>query len=108
MSQRDALLLINANQIFEKGDPKNFIPENGITKIVDTFTSWTEEDKFSRIVHKAEIIANDYRISPSHYIHTSEAAKYREISEIVEELRSLEAEAGSLDAEIGAVIEQVI
>jgi len=40
-------LLVNASQIFEKGDPKNFIPEFGIDKIADTLINWKEEDKLS-------------------------------------------------------------
>jgi len=32
------ILLFNASQIFEKGDPKNFIPEAGIQRIADTIT----------------------------------------------------------------------
>ena len=51
--------------VFAKGDPKNYIPEDDIERIASTFLNWKEEDKFSRIVDKAEIVKNDYNISPS-------------------------------------------
>jgi type I restriction enzyme M protein len=66
--QKDRLLLINAAQVFSKGDPKNYIPEEGIERIASTYLDWKEEDKFSRIVPRAEIIKNDYNVSPSRYI----------------------------------------
>ena len=80
------VLLVNASQVFEKGDPKNFIPDSGIQRIADTLIGWQEEEKLSRIVDHAELKKNDYNISPSRYIHTSDAETYRPISEIAEEL----------------------
>lgn len=71
--QKDKLFLVNASKVFSKGDPKNYIPEQGIERIASTFLAWKEEEKFSRIVDKAEIVKNDYNISPSRYIHTNDA-----------------------------------
>ena len=67
------IFLVNASQVFEKGDPKNFIPDAGIQRIADTLIGWKEEEKLSRIVDHAELKKNDYNISPSRYIHTSDA-----------------------------------
>lgn len=54
---QDKLLLVNASQVFAKGDPKNYIPEDGIERVASTFLGWKEEDKFSRIVDRAESVA---------------------------------------------------
>jgi type I restriction enzyme M protein len=91
------VFLVNASKVFEKGDPKNFIPAAGIQRIAYTLIGWQEEDKLSRIVDHAELKQNDYNISPSRYIHTSDAETYRPIAEIVEELRVIEAEAREMD-----------
>jgi type I restriction enzyme M protein len=85
-ARRGKVFLVNASQIFEKGDPKNFIPEEGIQRIVATLTGWKEEEKLSRIVDHAELKKNDYNISPSRYIHTGDEETYRPIPEIVAEL----------------------
>ena len=34
------LFLLNASRDFVKGDPKNYIPDNAIMRIAETFTSW--------------------------------------------------------------------
>ena len=101
------VFLLNASQIFEKGDPKNFIPDTGIARIAETLIGWKEEEKLSRIVDHAELKKNDYNISPSRYIHTGDAETYRPIAEIVEELDAIEAEAKETDKSLREVLRQL-
>jgi type I restriction enzyme M protein len=101
------VFLVNASQVFEKGDPKNFIPDEGIQRIADTLIGWQEEEKLSRIVDHAELKKNDYNISPSRYIHTSDAETYRPIAEIVEELKVIEAEARETDKALKEILEKL-
>ena len=101
------VLLVNASQVFEKGDPKNFIPEAGIQRIADTLSAWTEAEKLSRIVDHAELKKNDYNISPSRYIHTADAETYRPIAEIVAELDVIEAEAAETDKALKEILEKI-
>lgn len=101
------VFLVNASQVFEKGDPKNFIPEGGIQHIADTLTGWQVEEKLSRIVDHAELKKNDYNISPSRYIHTSDAETYRPIAEIVEELNAIETEARETDKALKEILEKI-
>ena len=101
------VLLVNASRVFEKGDPKNFIPPEGIQRIADTLIGWKEEGKLSRIVGHAELKKNDYNISPSRYIHTSDAETYRPIAEIVEELDVIEKEAKVADMALLKILTQL-
>ena len=105
--RKGKVFLVNASQVFEKGDPKNFIPDEGIQRIADTLIGWKEEEKLSRIVDHAELKKNDYNISPSRYIHTSDAETYRPIAEIVEELKVIEAEARETDKALNAILEKL-
>ncbi len=104
------VFLVNASQIFEKGNPKNFIPDDGIQRIADILIGWQEEQKLSRIVDHAELKKNDYNISPSRYIHTSDAETYRPIAEIVAEivaeLDAIEAEAKETDKALRKILKQ--
>ena len=98
------VFLVNASQVFEKGDPKNFIPDNDIQRIADVLIDWKEEAKLSRIVDHAELAKNDYNISPSRYIHTGDAETYRPIAEIVEELKVIEEEARETDKALKVIL----
>jgi len=106
-ARQHRVLLVNASQIFEKGDPKNFIPDDGINRIAQILLGWKEEEKLSRIVDHAELKKNDYNISPSRYIHTSDAETYRPIAEIVDELDVIEAEARETDKALRKILKQL-
>ena len=99
--------LVNASRIFEKGDPKNFIPPAGINRIAEILIEWKEEEKLSRIVEHAELKKNDYNISPNRYIHTGDAETYRPLSEIVAELDMIEAEARETDKALREILEKL-
>jgi type I restriction enzyme M protein len=98
------LLLLNASREFVKGDPKNYIPEDAIARIADTFTAWKKMENYSRIVTREEIAKNDFNISPSRYIHTGEGEVYRPISEIVQELRDLDDEAMATTKQLDRIL----
>ena len=91
--RKEKIFLLNAATEFAKGDPKNYLPEDAITRIADTFTAWREVGKYSRIVTREEIAKNDFNISPSRYVHTGADEEYRPLAEIAQELRDLEDEA---------------
>jgi len=84
--RKGKLFLLNASNEFEKGDPKNYIPDEAVIRIADTFKAWREVEKYSRIVPHDEIVKNDYNTSPSRYVHTGATEGYRSIAAIFEEL----------------------
>ena len=106
-SRQGKIFLVNASKVFEKGDPKNFIPRDGIDRIVETLTEWKEEEKFSIIADHDELKKNDYNISPSRYIHTGDEETYRPLSDIVEELDIIEAEARETDKALREILNKI-
>ena len=104
-SHRGRLLLLNASLVFEKGDPKNLIPETGIELIAQSFRAWREEEGFVRVVSAQEIAANDYNIAPSHYIRTDEVDHYRPLSAVIEYLRNLDGEIYESDKELRRILD---
>ena len=96
--RRGKLFFLNASGEFVKGDPKNYIPDEAILRIAETFSGWKETEKLSRIVTREEITENDFNISPSRYIHTGETDAHRPIAEIMEELEAIEEDSRQTDA----------
>ena len=105
--RKGKLFLLNAATEFAKGDPKNYLPADAITRIADTFKAWREGEKYSRIVSREEIAKNDFNISPSRYIHTGAGEEYRPIAEIVEELEALEEEAKTNDVLLKSILRKL-
>jgi type I restriction enzyme M protein len=101
------LLLVNASREFAKGAPKNYIPEDAIVRIADSFIGWKEVEKSSRVVTREEIAKNDFNISPSRYIQTGAEDEYRPIAEIVEDLEVLEEEAKTTSTNLRRILAQL-
>jgi type I restriction enzyme M protein len=111
--RKGKLFLLNASREFAKGDPKNYLPDEAILRIADTFKSWSEvrdgrDRPFSRIVARDEIAKNDFNISPSRYIHTGEADEYRPIAEIIEELDELDNETRETNSYLRNILNALI
>lgn len=104
---KNKIYLLHAGKEFEKGDPKNYIPETGIDKIAASYNAFKQKEKFARLVGKEEIVKNDYNISPSRYIQITDAETYRPIDELIEELNVLEEEAVSIDKELKTIFEML-
>jgi type I restriction enzyme M protein len=71
---RDHIFMIDASKGFTKDGPKNRLRERDIHRIVSTFLSQTEIEKYSRKVPVREIAdpKNDYNLNLPRYIDTSE------------------------------------
>jgi type I restriction enzyme M protein len=95
---------LHAGKEFEKGDPKNYITQEGIERIAEAYKAFKEEEKFARLVEKDEIVKNDYNISPSRYIQINDDYIYRPIEAIVDELREQESEYTLIDAEVNNIL----
>ncbi len=114
-SLRNKVILLNASREFEKGDPKNYIPDAAIERIVEAYTrphrslrpvrSTGEDYPYLRIVSREEIVKNDYNISPSRYIHTGDAEEFRPIAEIADDLDMLESEIATTNAALKKILE---
>ncbi|MGI8582305.1 MAG: N-6 DNA methylase [Chitinophagaceae bacterium] len=109
---KEKFILINASRDFTKGDPKNYLSDEAIEKIVNTYKELFAEgkgkaEKFAMIATKAEIEKNDYNISPSRYIHTADATEHRGIAELVDELKNLNNSAKDIDRELKTVLEKI-
>jgi type I restriction enzyme M protein len=107
--RRGNLFLLNASREFVKGDPKNYIPDDAIMRIVEAFIAWREVEKYSRVVTSEEISkpSNDFSISPSRYIHTGTGEDYRPIAEIAEELEALDEEVARTNAVLKKVLARI-
>jgi type I restriction enzyme M protein len=101
------IFMVNATNEFAKGDPKNYIPDDAISRIAETFKAWREMEKYSRVVTREEIEKNDFNISPSRYVHTDAGEEYRPIAEIVEELDALDDEARLTEKTLKAILAKI-
>ena len=76
---RTGIFMIDASKGFVKDGNKNRLRHQDIHKIVDVFTRQTAVDKYSRMVSRAEIEANDYNLNIPRYIDATEQEDLQDI-----------------------------
>jgi type I restriction enzyme M protein len=102
-TRRGRVVLVNASGEFQKGRPKNFIPDAAIAKIAVAFHAGQDVPRFVRAVPLEEIAKHDWNLSPSRYVETAAPAAHRDIQEILDELAGLDADARRLDGELRGI-----
>ncbi|MDO9465361.1 MAG: class I SAM-dependent DNA methyltransferase [bacterium] len=105
--RKDRIMLMNTSLEFEKGRPKNFIPDDKIEKIAKAFHDWKNIDKFTRIITNQEAEKNDYNLSPSRYVGNGKEEEYRDVDEILVELAELEEERKKTDRELNEIMKNI-
>jgi type I restriction enzyme M protein len=105
--RKNRIMLINASLEFEKGRPKNFIPDDKIEKIAKVFHDYKSIDKFTKIIINEEAEKNDYNLSPSRYVSNGKEEEYRDIDEILVELAELEEERQRTDRELNEIMKKI-
>jgi len=69
----DDVLFINASERFEKGKRQNYMRDEHIAEIVDTYRERPEAiERYARRVEMDEIEANDFNLNISRYVSTAE------------------------------------
>ncbi len=101
------ILLINASKLFEKGRPKNFLPEKSIKQIAELYQKWKKEDGVSVTVSKEEIAKNDYNLGPSRYVSQNGEDNTLPLEDAVTLLKEAEEERKKADEKLKQVLEQM-
>jgi len=105
--KKNKVMLINASLEFEKGRPKNFIPDDKIKKIAKAFHGFKDIDKFVKVIAKSEAMKNDYNLSPSRYVGNGQDEEYRDVEEILVELAELEEEREKADKDLNKIMKKI-
>lgn len=96
--RKNKILLINASQLYEKGRPKNYLPDESIARVARIYLDWKEEESISKIITTDEVRRNDYNLSPSRYVALNGGDETIPLDEAMVEL--LEAEEERKEAEV--------
>jgi len=98
------ILLINASKLFSKGRPKNFLEDEHIKRIAETYHLWKAEEGLSAIVTTADAVKSDYNLSPSRYVATNGKEDVLPLEEAVVLLAEAEEERVEADRKLDKVL----
>jgi type I restriction enzyme M protein len=98
------VLLINASKLFQKGRPKNFIPDENVAQIADIYRTWKVMDGISAIVSADDVAKNDFNLSPSRYVAQNGKDETLPLEDAVVLLREAEEERREADEKLEKVL----
>lgn len=105
--KKGEILLINGSKLFEKGRPKNFLPDGTIEKISNIYLNWTEDEGVSKVITNEEAIKNDYNLSPSRYVATNGEDDTLPLEDAIVQLQEAEEERKDADQGLCKVLEGI-
>lgn len=105
--RRGKVLFINGAKEFEERPKKNIIGEPNITRLVDAFRAWTDEDRFCRVVDLAEIEENDFNLNISRYIDTLEPEQPIDVQAELQKLWAAEKARDEAAARMNALLREM-
>ncbi len=105
----DDVLFINASEHFEKGRRQNYLSNEHVSKVIDTYKDRPESIKrYARRVGMDEIESNDFNLNISRYVSTAREeepidleAAHKELVEIEEQIRESAAKHNAFLRELG-------
>jgi len=100
-------LLINASKLFQKGRPKNYLPEESIEQITDKYLGWNEEEGISKIITKEEAARNDYNLSPSRYVAQNGEDDTLDLADAIVQLKEAEEERNQADEKLRTILKEM-
>lgn len=91
------VIFIDASQHFEKIKTQNFLRDEDISRIIDTYRDREDSDKYSKKATLQEIAENDYNLNIPRYVDTFEAEDEIDINTVAEEIASLDSSIAETD-----------
>jgi type I restriction enzyme M protein len=96
----DDILFIDASQHFEKVKTQNYLREEDIERIVETYAKRETIDKYSYVAGLDEVKENDYNLNIPRYVDTFEEEEQVDIQLMASELKTLETDMKTTDETI--------
>lgn len=105
--ENDNILFIDASKEFEKVKTQNKLRPEHINKIVETYRTRAEIEKYSHFATMQEIAGNDYNLNIPRYVDTFEEEEPIDIKAVMADIKSLEAKRAELDKEIEGYLKEL-
>ena len=103
----DNILFIDASNDYEKSKNQNYLTNENIEKIIDTYANRKEIEKYSHLASMDEIKENDYNLNIPRYVDTFEEEETIDLDKVSSELKALEIEMKITDETIAKFCDEL-
>ena len=103
----DNILFIDASKEFEKVKTQNKLRPEHIQKIIETYRTRAEIEKYSHCATLKEIEENDYNLNIPRYVDTFEEEELIDIDEVKQNIANIETELAEVQAQMKKYMEEL-
>ena len=101
------VLFIDASNEFEKVKNQNYLTDENINKIIETFKNRSDVEKYSHNATLTEIKENDYNLNIPRYVDTFEEEEAIDLDVVSSELKALDSKMASTDKTIAKFCDEL-
>jgi len=101
------VLFIDASTYFEKGKNQNFLREEDVERIINTYIKRETVEKYSNAVTLDEIRGNDYNLNIPRYVDTFEEEEPIDIKDVQNRLNEIDSEIANIDIELQKYLKEL-
>ncbi|MRG86706.1 type I restriction-modification system subunit M [Salinibacillus xinjiangensis] len=94
------VLFIDASKAFEKGKNQNYLRDEDVEKIVNTYIKRETVDKYSYAATLDEIRENDFNLNIPRYVDTFEEEEPVDVFEVKKRIEEIDKEIEEIDVDI--------
>jgi type I restriction enzyme M protein len=103
----DDILFIDASQHFEKVKTQNYLRDEDVERIVDTYAKRETIEKYSYVAGLDEVRENDYNLNIPRYVDTFEEEEQVDIEAVADDLKNLEVDMKETDETIACFCKEL-
>ncbi|MBT8420929.1 MAG: type I restriction-modification system subunit M [Gammaproteobacteria bacterium] len=105
--KKNEVMFIDASREYASGKNQNTLTNEHIEKIITTYRSHRNRDKYAQVVSLEEIAKNDYNLSIPRYVDTFEEEEEVDIVQVQQTIRELEKELGEVRGEMAVLLAEL-
>ena len=106
--RRGKIVLVNASREFAKGNPKNYLTDDGVRRIAEAFVAGRDVPGLVKVIGTEDAVAADYNLSPSRHVTVAARSAVRDLPTIADALAELRDAEREIDEEIAAVLTRLL
>ncbi|REJ07748.1 type I restriction-modification system subunit M [Halobacillus trueperi] len=105
--KKGKVFILDGSKDYQEGKNQNFLREEDITKIVETYDQWKDQMKYCRLVSLVEIEKNDFNLNIARYIDSTEEEEEVDVQASLKELRNIEEQRDKIEEKMYSYIKEI-
>lgn len=105
--QKGKVFILDGSKGYQEGKNQNHLREEDITKMVDAYDKWNDQEKYCRVVDHDEIKENEYNLNIARYIDTMEEEEEIDVQFELSKLKVLEKERNRIESDMYSYLKEI-